>query len=138
MGQQSLAGYCGLHVDIDKILLHNLRIPDEKCVRKYGWVLINQGDKLTKTQKAVLIEQNSKLHSLPEDYVNRLKLPDKSDVRIYKLRQVMQSRTVLSTTEKLDHLHAIRRRLEKKLKVMQKGYRVVDYQYEKPPGNAEI
>ena len=101
-------------------------------------MLIHQGDKLTKKQKAVLIEKNSKLHSLPEAYVNRIKLPDKSAVRIYKLRQVMQARTVLSTTEKLDHLHAIKRRLERKLKVMQKGYRVIDFQYEKPPGNAEI
>ena len=136
MGQQSLTGFAGLHVDLDRILLENLTIPDNNLVRKYGWVLINQGDKITKDEKAALIAKNSKKYSLPEDYIKKIKLP--SEVRIYKLRQVMQARAVLSTGEKLHHLHAIKRRLERKLKVMNKGYRVVDFEYVKPPGNAEI
>ena len=138
MGQQSLTGFAGLHVDLDRILLENLTIPGENCVRKYGWVLINQGDKITKHEKPILVAKNSEKYSLPEDYIKRVKLPTKNEVRIYKLHQVMQARAVLSTGEKIHHLHAIRRRLERKLKVMNKGYRVVDYEYEKPPGNAEI
>lgn len=38
----------GLHVDIDAVFQENKM---KKGVRKYGTVLINQGDKLTKEQK---------------------------------------------------------------------------------------
>ena len=53
MGQQSLAGMLGLHVDIDSIFAANMA---KKGLRKYGTVLINEGDKLTKEQKVVLTE----------------------------------------------------------------------------------
>jgi hypothetical protein len=45
MGQQSLAGFLGLHVDLDRISQDNAKI---QGTRKYGTVLINQGDKLTR------------------------------------------------------------------------------------------
>lgn len=38
MGQQSLSGYMGLHVDIDAVFEENKKKPG---VRKYGTVLIN-------------------------------------------------------------------------------------------------
>lgn len=55
MGQQSLSGFMGLHVDIEAVFEENKK---KKGVRKYGTVLINQGDKLTKEEKVKLIEQN--------------------------------------------------------------------------------
>ena len=48
MGQQSLAGFLGLHVDIDRVAKDNNGI---KGKRKYGCVLINEGDKKTKEEK---------------------------------------------------------------------------------------
>lgn len=49
MGQQSLSGYLGLHVDIDRVSKDN---SERKGTRKYGTVLINMGDKVTPEKKA--------------------------------------------------------------------------------------
>ena len=51
MGQQSLGGFLGLHVDIDRVSEDNAKI---KGTRKYGTVLINMGDKLTPEKKVQL------------------------------------------------------------------------------------
>lgn len=50
LGQQSLAGFMGLHIDIDQIKKDN---DAKQGVRKSGF-LVNQGDKLTKAQKKEL------------------------------------------------------------------------------------
>ena len=54
MCQQSMSGFLGLHVDIEKVGKDNANKPG---LRKYGCVLINQGDKLTK-EKEKLCKEN--------------------------------------------------------------------------------
>ena len=51
MGQQSMGGFIGLHVDIDRVYEDNSKIQGDHIVRKYGVVLINQGDKLKAKEK---------------------------------------------------------------------------------------
>ena len=50
MGQQSLAGFMHLHVDIDAIAADNAK---KKGKRKCGF-LVNDGDKLTQPEKVEL------------------------------------------------------------------------------------
>jgi hypothetical protein len=54
MGQQSLSGFMGLHVDIEKVKADNNRVVG---LRKQGF-LVNAGDKLTKEQKLQKCQEN--------------------------------------------------------------------------------
>jgi hypothetical protein len=54
IGQQSLAEFMGLHVDIDRIAEENRKI---QGIRKFGF-LVNQQGKLTPQEKKTLQEQN--------------------------------------------------------------------------------
>ena len=46
-----MGGFIGLHVDIDRVYEDNSKIQGDHIVRKYGVVLINQGDKLKAKEK---------------------------------------------------------------------------------------
>ena len=48
LGQQSIVGFMGLHLDVNKIHFDNSKKPG---LRKYVGVLINEADKMTKEQK---------------------------------------------------------------------------------------
>ena len=50
LGQQSLAGFMGLHLDLERILDNNKQ---KTGLRKFGY-LINEGDKLTKEGRKLL------------------------------------------------------------------------------------
>jgi hypothetical protein len=43
-----MAGFLGLHIDIDRVFIDNMK---KKGLRKYGTVLINEGDKVTPERK---------------------------------------------------------------------------------------
>lgn len=49
-------------------------------MRKYGCVLINQGDKLTKDIKEKLVKENHNLYGLKKDYIDYLPLPKASKI----------------------------------------------------------
>ena len=75
MGQQSLAGFLGLHVDVDQVFQDNMR---KKGLRKSEGVLINQGDKLRPEEKNKLTEENQENYGLSEEYLEYLTLPKAS------------------------------------------------------------
>ena len=77
MGIQSLGGFLGLHIDIDRLFKDNMA---KKGVRKYGTVLINQGDKLTPEEKIRLKNENNAIYGLSDEYIAYLKLPKACDV----------------------------------------------------------
>ncbi len=60
MGQQSLAEFMGLSVDIDRIAIDH---KGRQGIRKCGF-LVNQGGKLTREEKQGLIELNRKRYGL--------------------------------------------------------------------------
>ena len=50
-----MAGFLGLHVDLELVSKENKK---NRGMRKYGNVLINEGDKKTKEEKEVLKKEN--------------------------------------------------------------------------------
>ena len=80
-GQQSLAGFMGLHVDIDAISEKNKLNKTGK--RKQGF-LVNDGDKLTPEIKLALQKENHEKYGLDPEYLNNvLKLPPGSRCKVF-------------------------------------------------------
>jgi hypothetical protein len=50
-----MAGFLGLHVDLDLVAKENMQ---KAGMRKYGTVLVNDGDKKTKEEKGILKKEN--------------------------------------------------------------------------------
>jgi len=63
LGQQSLAAYTGLRLDVDRIRADNEALTDAQVTRKAG-LIINGGDKLTKEEKAALQEASKAKYAL--------------------------------------------------------------------------
>ena len=126
MGQQSLSGFLGLHVDIDEVFADNQR---KQGVRKYGCVLINQGDKLTPQQKLDLVERNRKRYALKPEYIKNLKLPAGCDVKVFSVSKITNARKKFSVVEQITYLLSIQKNLEKKLGILDEGRVIEDYTY---------
>ena len=65
MGQQSLAGFMGLHVNIDAVKRDN----DAKDGYRKQGCIIREGDKMTHEEKLELIKLNRKQYRLPRKYL---------------------------------------------------------------------
>ena len=100
MGQQSLSGFLGLHVDIDRVHQDNLK---KSGKRKAGF-LVNEGDKLTKEQRIEMKDANYLKYGLSEAYLSHLKLPKACNVKVYELNKILNAARKLTTSEKIDHL----------------------------------
>ena len=119
----------GLHVDLDLISKDNAAKAGH---RKYGCVLINDGDKITKARKAELLKINQEKYGLTQEYIDYLKLPDASNVKVYNIDKILNSRRKLSTSEKIQHLEDLRNALVKKLNILNSGGIIKDYDYLSP------
>lgn len=126
LGQQSLAGFMGLHIDIDQIKKDN---DAKQGVRKSGF-LVNQGDKLTKQQKVDLQKINHEKYGLPQAYIDSLVIPKAGDIRVFEVAKIINAKKKLSTSEQVEMLYALQRKLEKKLKVLRKGYKIHDLKFQ--------
>ena len=112
MGQQSLAEFMGLSVDIDRIELDNRK---KQGIRKCGF-LVNQGGKLTPEEKKNLIEINRERYGLSEIEVANIKLPAaKYLVEIYQIEKITNSKSKMSVVEKMNHLIKLQEALLNKL-----------------------
>ena len=129
MGQQSMSGFLGLHVDVDLVGKENAK---KAGLRKYGCVLINQGDKLTKELKEKLIEENREKYGLSKEYIKYLKLPKACNVKVYELHKIMDARKKLTTGEQIDHLLDIKKALEKRLSILKSGQKIAEFDYLSP------
>ena len=69
LGQQSLAAYTGLRLDVDRIRADNEALTDEQVTRKAG-LIINDGGKLTKEQKAALQEASKAKYALTQEQMD--------------------------------------------------------------------
>ena len=49
-------------------------------MRKYGCVLVNQGDKLTKERREELVKLNKKQYGLTKEYIDYLPIPKSSKI----------------------------------------------------------
>ena len=72
MGQQSLAEFLGLHLDIDAIYKKNKA--NKEATRKMG-LIVNQGDKMTAEIKKEKQAENQLKYGLTAQQIKDIKLP---------------------------------------------------------------
>lgn len=115
IGQQSIAEFMGLHLDIDAIAKKNAANLTGK--RKMGF-LINEEDMLTKEEKLRRQAHNKEQYGLSEDEIEeiRRKLPPPSEVEIFSLDKILNSKKAMSTIEIIVHLQKLEDALRAKLK----------------------
>ena len=77
--------------------------------------LVNDGDKLTKEKAAILQQQNREKYGLTEAEIEAIKLPPRTNVAVYSIDKIVNSRAKLSTIEKINHLLNMQVALNKKL-----------------------
>lgn len=114
MGQQSLAEFMGLKVDIDAVYEMNKKRTGK---RKNG-CLVNEGDKLTQEIKRELIKLNQDKYGLPQAYIDQLKLPNSNKVKVYDMAKIINSKKAIGIAERIDLLVKVKKNLEKKLKIL--------------------
>ena len=115
LGQQSLVGFMGLHVDVDLVHEHNSL--KTGVVRKNGCI-VNQDDKLTAQQKEDLLLQNETKYGLPSSYISYLWLPRSHAIKVYNINKIVNSKRTLSWAQKISHLEDIQASLTKRLKLI--------------------
>jgi 5-bromo-4-chloroindolyl phosphate hydrolysis protein len=93
----------GLHLNIDAIAKKNAANLTGK--RKMGF-LINEEDMLTKEEKLKRQANNKEKYGLTKEEVKEIKkqLPPPSEVEIFSLDKILNSKKAMSTIEKIVHL----------------------------------
>eukprot|EP00347_Sterkiella_histriomuscorum_P013536 403364335 len=120
IGQQSLAEFMGLHLDIDRIAADNKQ---KRGIRKQGF-LVNQGCKLTPEEKDELRKINQEKYGLSAEHVEAIKLPAPCHlVEIFQIDKIMHPRSTLSTMDKIKHLIKLEDALKSKLEMIREGKR---------------
>lgn len=61
-----------------------------------------------------------------------MKLPKASDIKVYDINKIINSRKKLSTSEKIEHLLQIKKNLENKLDYISKGIKIEEFNYKSP------
>ena len=103
----------GLHLDLDKIYLDNMRKPG---TRKNN-CLINTGDNQSKEDKKRKIEENLKKYGIEQEYIKLIKLPKARKDCVAKYFTVEEIDTDRFTTvEKLMFSEQLVAEIEKKLR----------------------
>lgn len=69
LGQQSLAAYTGLRLDVDRIRADNEALTDEQVTRKAG-LIIHDGGKLSKEEKAALQDASKVKYALSQEQMD--------------------------------------------------------------------
>jgi hypothetical protein len=59
-------------------------------------------------------------------------LPKASDIKVYDINKIINSRKKLSTSEKIEHLLQIKKNLENKLDYISKGIKIQEFTYKSP------
>ena len=116
LGQQSLAEFLGLHLDIDAIAKKNKA--NRKASRKMG-LIVNRGDKLTAAERKIKQAKNQELHGLSEEQVTDLKLPAKTAVQIFNVNKIVKTKATLTAVDKINHLLELQKALYEKLEKLQ-------------------
>ena len=111
LGQQSLAEFLGLHLDVKRLAEDLKRVPG---MRKNGQ-LVNTGDKLTKEELEKKLAANKAKYGLTEEEIARIKLPRPTCARIFKISAIMNPKNDLSTIDKINHLLDLEKELQEKL-----------------------
>ena len=106
LGQQSLAEFMGLHIDLQKVYLRNQeRKQDlsERYIFKNG-LLINAGDNYTKADIQKMKHENIRLFGLSFEYYNNLKpikAKTKEWLKVLTVEEILRDKTRFSCSQKV-------------------------------------
>lgn len=118
----------GLHVNIDAVKRDN----DAKDGYRKQGCIVRQGDKMTREEKDRLIKENRKKYGLPRKYLSQLTLPTANKIRVYEIDRILNSRSKLSTADKILHLKAIYKNLARKLSILNRGGQITTWKFVSP------
>lgn len=107
LGQQSLAEYMHLNLDIDKVAKFNNQKTD---VKRKSNCIVNTGKNMSPEELAVLREFNKEKFGLSAEFVKDLKIPN---ISILSMILSMQGTPLL----KLKQLYDLKEKLQKKIKI---------------------
>jgi len=129
LGQQSLAEFMGLHLDLEKIWLSNSQKQGPGVMRKYGCI-INTEDNMKKEVLKRLKEKNKKRYGLSAHFVSNLHLPKarvKEWLKVLTIEQITSHKSGFSSAEKAHHLGILIGALKRKLVKIRKMQEAANY-----------
>ena len=107
LGQQSLAEFMGLHIDLESVYIRNLErrkeVGNGRWEIKYG-LLINSGDNYSKKDVEKWKLENIKKYGLGAEYYMNLKPPKaktKEWLKVLTIDQIMRDKTRFSVSQKI-------------------------------------
>ena len=77
-------------------------------------------------------EANRKKYGLSQAYINYLKLPAACNVKVYELDKILNAKKKLTTSEKIEHLLHVKEALEKRMKIIENGGKVKEFDFMSP------
>lgn len=119
MGQQSLGDFKGLHVDIERVFMDNMRFKD---VKRKNNCIINMGDNPKKEESLENIEKNRARYGLSTEYIQSIKLP-RSNKSLFKnviMLEEIESPGKFTTIESIHHMEELRKAVDFKLEYLSK------------------
>jgi hypothetical protein len=123
LGQQSLAEFVGLHLDLESIYAKNFELrKNPNTMIKYGLV-INSGNNYTKAEIEKKKSENIRKYGLSCEYYMNLKPPKaktKEWLKVLTIEQIIRDQTRFSVSQKIHQLHILKIALKKKLKALLK------------------
>ena len=107
LGQQSLAEYMHLHLDIDKVSKYNHQKTD---VKRKSNCIVNIGKNMSPNELAILREFNKEKFGLPNEFVKQIQIPT---ISVISMILSMQGPPLV----KLRQLFDLKEKLQKKRKI---------------------
>ena len=121
LGQQSLAEFVGLHIDLESVFLKNMELRNDKNGRaqvKNG-LLVNMGDNYTRAEIEKKRRENIRRFGLSCDYymsLNPPKAKTKEWLKVLTIDQILRDKTRFSVSQKIHQLEILKIALKKKLR----------------------
>ena len=118
MGQQSLGDFMGLHIDIQRVFIDNLK--KQGVVRKNNCI-INTGDNPNKKERAIKISKNREKYGISMEVTKQIKLPKKKKSLFGEIILLDEIETnKFSTVEKIEHLKKLQKLVSYKMLIMER------------------
>lgn len=119
IGQQSLAEFMGLHVNLEQIFLDNQK--KTNVLRKNNFI-INTGDNLTVAKRNSLLKENKEKYGYSPSYYKNLKIPrllSNSIGRYLTIKQIIDTKNNLTLPEQIEELTNLVNCMKKKIEIIE-------------------
>ena len=120
LGQQSLAEFMGLKLNLEKIYFENKAKQSKEILRKNNFI-INTGDNLTLDDRKLRLKLNQKRFGMDRELLKSLKIPkllSQSIGHFLTIKQLKDPKNNLSIVEKINGLKNLISCMNKKLRII--------------------